>query len=70
MRRIIGTFGALAVVAVLGVSNWIPLRDPAGGPSFFPLDEDARYSLGIDNTGDGVEDVSYRWEFRSKFRSP
>jgi hypothetical protein len=25
---------------------------------------------GIDNTGDGVEDVAYRWEFRNKFRMP
>jgi hypothetical protein len=24
-------------------TNWIPLADPAGGPNFFPLDEDARY---------------------------
>ena len=25
---------------------------------------------GIDNTGDGVEDVAYRWEFRNRFRIP
>src|SRR5262245_12182067 len=24
-------------------ASWIPHADPAGGPSFFPLDEDARY---------------------------
>ena len=25
---------------------------------------------GTDNTGDGVEDVAYRWELRNKFRIP
>jgi hypothetical protein len=57
--------GSLTVVA-----NWIPLADPAGGPNFFPLDEDARYYIKIDNTGDGYEDVAYRWDFDTKFRNP
>ena len=41
--------GSLTVVA-----NWIPLADPAGGPNFYPLDENARYYVKIDNTGDGT----------------
>jgi hypothetical protein len=57
--------GSLTVVA-----NWIPLADPAGGPNFFPLDEDARYYVKIDNTGDGYEDVAYRWDFTTRFRNP
>ena len=57
--------GSLTVVA-----NWIPLADPAGGPNFYPLDENARYYVKIDNTGDGYEDVAYRWKFRSRFRNP
>jgi Domain of unknown function (DUF4331) len=52
------------------VSNWIPLADPAGGPNFYPLDEDARYYVKIDNSGDGVEDVAYRWDFKTRFRNP
>jgi Domain of unknown function (DUF4331) len=52
------------------VSNWIPLADPAGGPNFYPLDENARYYVKIDNTGDGYEDVAYRWDFDTKFRNP
>jgi hypothetical protein len=40
MRRIIGTIGALAVVAVLSAS-WIPLQNPAGGPYFGKLDPEA-----------------------------
>jgi hypothetical protein len=57
--------GSLTVVA-----NWIPLADPAGGPNFYPLDENARYYVKIDNTGDGYEDVAYRWKFNTRFRNP
>jgi Domain of unknown function (DUF4331) len=57
--------GSLTVVA-----NWIPLADPAGGPNFYPLDENARYYVKIDNSGDGREDVAYRWDFKTRFRNP
>jgi hypothetical protein len=57
--------GSLTVVA-----NWIPLADPAGGPNFYPLDENARYYVKVDNTGDGYEDVAYRWQFKTRFRNP
>ena len=52
------------------VANWIPLVSPAGGPYFGKLDPEARYYVKIDNTGDGVEDVAYRWEFKNRFRNP
>ncbi|MDA0181857.1 DUF4331 domain-containing protein [Solirubrobacter phytolaccae] len=52
------------------ISNWVPLQNPAGGPYFGKLDPEARYYIKIDNTGDGVEDVSYRWQFRNTFRNP
>src|ERR671913_184306 len=57
--------GSLTVVA-----NWIPLEEPAGGPYFGKLDPRARYYVKIDNTGDGREDVAYRWKFRNEFRNP
>ena len=52
------------------VANWIPLEEPAGGPYFGKLDPNARYYVKIDNTGDGVEDVAYRWQFKQRFRNP
>ncbi len=52
------------------VANWIPFEDPSGGPYFGKLDTKARYYVKIDNTGDGREDVAYRWEFSQKFRNP
>jgi hypothetical protein len=52
------------------VANWIPLEDPAGGPYFGKLDPRARYYVKLDNTGDGREDVAYRWQFKQRFRNP
>lgn len=52
------------------ISNWVPLQSPAGGPYFGKLDPEAHYYVKIDNTGDGVEDVSYRWRFKNRFRNP
>jgi hypothetical protein len=57
--------GSLTVVA-----NWVPLEEPAGGPYFGKLDPQARYYVKIDNTGDGREDVAYRWDIDEKFRNP
>jgi hypothetical protein len=53
--------GALTVVA-----NWIPGEVPANGPNFYRFDDRAQYYIHIDNTGDGKEDVSYRFDFKSK----
>src|SRR4051795_7908290 len=52
------------------ISNWVPLENPAGGPYFGKLDPKAHYYVKIDNTGDGVEDVAYRWQFKNRFRNP
>jgi hypothetical protein len=52
------------------IANWVPLVSPAGGPYFGKLDPEAHYYVKIDNTGDGVEDVSYRWRFKNEFRNP
>jgi hypothetical protein len=52
------------------ISNWVPLENPAGGPYFGKLDPKARYYVKIDNSGDGVEDVAYRWQFHNRFRNP
>ena len=46
------------------------MEEPAGGPYFGKLDPRARYYVKIDNTGDGREDVAYRWKFKQRFRNP
>jgi hypothetical protein len=46
------------------VANVIPFEDPAGGPNFYEFDERAHYYLNFDNTGDGVADIRYLFEFK------
>ena len=36
-----------------------PVQDPFGGPNYFFLDPNALYRIHIDNTGDGVEDITF-----------
>ena len=43
------------------LANYVPLQDAYGGPNYFTLDPDARYRIHIDNSGDGVEDVSFQF---------
>ncbi|MEU9746152.1 DUF4331 domain-containing protein [Streptomyces niveus] len=50
------------------VANWIPFEEPNGGPNFYAFADDARYNVKIDNTGDGVADVTYTWRFRNEVR--
>jgi Domain of unknown function (DUF4331) len=52
------------------VGNWVPFEDPAGGPNFYKFDDNARYYLNIDNTGDGVADVRYLFDFETEVRNP
>ena len=52
------------------VSNWIPLRTRRAARTSASSIPTAHYYVKIDNTGDGVEDVAYRWQFKNKFRNP
>jgi Domain of unknown function (DUF4331) len=48
------------------IANYIPFQQPSGGPHFFRFDDTVMYEIKIDNTGDGVEDIAYQFEFQSK----
>ena len=52
------------------VANFIPFEEPAGGPNFFGFSDNVRYQIKIDNTGDGNEDIAYRFKFRTKINNP
>jgi hypothetical protein len=43
------------------IANYYPFQDPFGGPNYFALDPDAFYRIHIDNTGDGVEDITFQF---------
>lgn len=47
------------------VSNWVPFQEPAGGPNFYLWGEGVRYDINIDNDGDAVPDITYRWTFET-----
>ncbi|MFJ7269059.1 DUF4331 domain-containing protein [Streptomyces sp. NPDC099050] len=50
------------------LANWIPFEEPNGGPNFYAFGDDLRHNIKIDNTGDGVSDITYTWRFRSSYR--
>jgi hypothetical protein len=45
------------------VANYIPGEDPFLGPNYFELDPKGIYEIKIDNNGDGVEDITFQFQF-------
>jgi len=52
------------------VANYIPLEAPASGPNFYSFDDSVLYEINIDNTGDGREDLTYQFRFKTTTRNP
>ena len=52
------------------IANYLPFQEPAGGPNFYPFDEHAHYFIRVDNTGDGVEDLTYVFDFETNVANP
>ncbi|OGD12404.1 MAG: hypothetical protein A2W20_04445 [Candidatus Aminicenantes bacterium RBG_16_66_30] len=52
------------------LANFIPLEEPAGGPNFFQFGDDVLYEILIDNNGDSVEDITYRFQFETITQNP
>ncbi|HYG61159.1 MAG TPA: DUF4331 domain-containing protein [Thermoanaerobaculia bacterium] len=50
------------------IANFQPFQDPFGGPNYFTMDPDARYRFHIDNTGDGVEDITFQFRVTQLLR--
>jgi hypothetical protein len=50
------------------IANWLPFQEPAGGPNFYPwaTEDQAHYNIKIDNNGDAVPDITYRWTFQTQ----
>jgi hypothetical protein len=47
------------------LANYQPFQDPQGGPNFYQFDQNALYEIHIDNTGDGVEDLTFQFQFKN-----
>ena len=52
------------------MANFVPMQDPSGGPQFYRFDDTVLYEIKIDNTGDGVEDISYQFQFTTRIVNP
>src|SRR5947208_2700841 len=51
------------------ITNYVPLEGPAGGPNFFEFGDDVLYSIHIDNDGDALPDIEYRFRFRTTLQN-
>ncbi len=51
------------------IANYLPLQDAYGGPNYFDLDTRAAYEIHIDNDGDALEDITYRFNFNDVFQN-
>jgi hypothetical protein len=49
--------------AVTFVANWVPLLEPNAGPNFYGFDDEAYYTINVDNDGDAVEEIWYEFKF-------
>ncbi|MEP6871637.1 MAG: DUF4331 domain-containing protein, partial [Anaerolineaceae bacterium] len=47
------------------IANYVPGQLPGAGPNYYKLGDDVLYEINIDNNGDGVEDITYQFRFRS-----
>jgi hypothetical protein len=45
------------------IANYYPFQDPFGGPNYFLLDPDAHYDIKIDNHGDALPGIVFRFQF-------
>jgi Domain of unknown function (DUF4331) len=48
------------------VADYVPLLLPTSGPNFYKFSDNARYEVHIDNDGDAIPDIAYRWTFKSQ----
>ena len=51
------------------IANFQPFQDPYGGPNYFLMDENAVYSIHVDNNGDAVADVTYEFRFFNQYKN-
>jgi hypothetical protein len=47
------------------IANYQPFEDPQGGPNYYTMDPNAVYEIHIDNDGDGLEDLTLKFRFKT-----
>ena len=48
------------------LANYQPLQVNYGGPSYYTMDADGIYEVHIDNDGDGIEDLTFQFDFENQ----
>ncbi|MFD8816475.1 DUF4331 domain-containing protein, partial [Streptomyces sp. NPDC059627] len=51
------------------VSDYIPFEEPAGGPNFYQFADDAQYDIHVDNNGDALDDLIFRYTFKTQIKN-
>ena len=51
------------------VADYVPLLLPTSGPNFYKFSDEAFYEIHIDNDGDAVSDITYRYIFDSQIKN-
>lgn len=51
------------------VANYVPLLLGASGPNYYKFSDSVRYEIKIDNDGDAVEDITYRYAFSTAVKN-
>jgi hypothetical protein len=52
------------------IANYYPGEDPAGGPNFYRFGDDVTYDINIDNNGDALPDITFRFNFTTTTKNP
>jgi hypothetical protein len=52
------------------LANYTGFQEPGGGPNFYTFDPTVLYWVKVDNTGDGVEDITYTFKFETQVANP
>jgi hypothetical protein len=47
-----------------------PLLEPSNGPNYFPFDPNVTYTMKIDNNNDGLEDITFQFQFTTQIQAP
>ncbi len=52
------------------IANVVPGQEPGAGPNYFAFDDNVLYALHVDNDRDGVDDITYEFQFETEVESP
>src|SRR5579864_977641 len=52
------------------IANYVPLQGPDAGPNFFEFGGDVLYDIHIDNDGDALPEITYRFQFVTVVENP